>query len=319
MTIKYLSDEYYPLKGTWNVCGSLQNDGKMIQSAIDLGAGTYNIGMTPVCHLFGPDGWLTNYPMIPVEGALTVSGRKPGVWTEGDLPMMLCFWPKPFAVDSEGKRFLSEDNLASFDARKGGPNPSIIVTQAQLEEIAEKGIDVDDTSRYLLVNMEFLGGKIPIPRGTILPNAIQVMEDGVKAGYISKGDTIEELAVELCLDPATLKAELDKYNAACKTGEDELGKSAENLVSMENGPYYAVHAGMYCYGTCAGLDIDEEFHVLKADGKTPIGGLYAVGADGQGVIYSEKKAYVTYGGADNGGGLMSGYVCGKQAVDDLYQ
>ncbi len=172
---------------------------------------------------------------------------------------------------------------------------------------------------FLLVNMEFLGSKIPIPRGTVLPNAIQVMEDGVKAGYISKGNTIEELAVDLGLDPATLRAELDKYNAACATGEDELGKSAENLVAMESGPYYAIHAGMYCYGTCAGLDIDEGFHVLQADGKTPIGGLYAVGADGQGVIYSEKKAYVTYGGADNSWGLMSGYVAGEQAVADLYQ
>lgn len=318
MTTEYLSDEYYPLKGTWNVCGSLQNDGKMIQSAINIGAGTYNIGMTPVCHLFGSDGWLTNYPMIPVEGALTISGRKPAFWTEGDLPMMLCFWPKTFAVDSQGKRFISEDGLASFDAWKGGPNPSVIVTKAQVEEIAKNGIDVDDTSAFLQVNMEFLASKIPIPRGTVLPNAIQVMEDGVKAGFISKGDTIEELAVALGLDPETLKSELDKYNEACKTGVDEFGKAAENMVAMESGPYYAIHAGMYCYGTCAGLDIDEGFHVLKADGQTPIGGLYAVGADGQGVVYSEKKAYVTYGGADNGWGLMSGYVCGEQVVKDLY-
>lgn len=318
MSVKYLSNEFYPLSGTWNLCGSAQNDGKMIQSAIDIGAGTYNIGMTPVCHLFGPDGWLTDYPNVPVEGAVTFLGNKPGVWSEGDLPMMLCFWPKTFAINSQGQRFLPEDNLASFDAWKGGSDISVIVTESQIKEIAEKGIDVDDTSIHLMINMDLLNNKVPIPRGTVLSNAIQVMEDGVKAGFISKADTIEELAQKLGLDPATVRAELDTYNAACAAGVDEkLGKSAENLVAMEEGPYYAIHAGMYSYGTCAGLDIDEGFHVLQADGQTPIGGLYAVGADGEGVLYSEQKAYVTYGGADNGWALMSGYVCGKQVVEDL--
>ena len=42
-----------------------------------------------------------------------------------------------------------------------------------------------------------------------------------------------------------------------------------------------------------------------------------MGADGQGVIYSEKKAYVTYGGADNGWAIMSGYVCGEKVVEEL--
>lgn len=318
MTTEYLSDELYPLKGRWNICGSLQNDGKMIQSAINIGAGTYNIGMTPVCHLFGTDGWLTNYPNVAVEGRKTVRGNLPAVWSEGDLPMMLCFWPKTFAVNSNGERFLAEDKLASFDAWKGGPDVSVIVTESQIKEIAENGIDVDDTSMFLLINMEVLNHRIPIPRGTALPNALQVMEDGVKVGFISKADTIEELAEDLGVDPTTLSNELKKYNEACANGVDELtGKDPENLVAMEEGPYYAIHAGMYAYGTCAGLDINERFQVLQADGTTPIGGLYAVGADGQGVIYSEKKAYVTYGGADNGWGIMSGYVAGKTVVEDL--
>ena len=143
------------------------------------------------------------------------------------------------------------------------------------------------------------------------------MEDGVKAGFISKADTIEELAVELGLDPDTLKAEMDKYNEACATGVDPLGKPAEFLESMEEGPYYAIHAGMHCYGTCAGLDINENFQVLQADGETAIGGLYAVGADGRGVVYSPEKAYVTYGGADNGWALMSGYVAGGKVAEYL--
>lgn len=317
MSNTYLGDEYYPLKGKWNICGSWQNDGKMIQAAIDIGAGTFNIGMTPVCHLFGPDGFLNNYPNVAVPGAFTTKTNLPALWSEGDLPTMLCFWEKVFAVNSKGVRYLPENALATFDAWKGGPNVSVIVTEKQILDIAENGIDIDDTVQHIKSNFDNLLFKVPIPRGTKLPNAIQVMEDGVKAGFISKGDTIEELAVALGLDPATLKAEMDKYNEGCKTGVDALGKPVEFLESMEEGPYYAIHAGMHCYGTCAGLDINENFQVLQADGETIIGGLYCVGADGQGVVYSPEKAYVTYGGADNGWALMSGYVAGAKVVEHL--
>ncbi|MBR2570910.1 MAG: FAD-dependent oxidoreductase [Clostridia bacterium] len=289
MSTKYLGDEYYPLKGKWNVCGSWQNDGKMIQAAIDIGAGTFNIGMTPVCHLFGPDGFLNSYPNVPVPGQFTTKTNLPAVWSEGDLPTMLCFWEKVFGVNSKGVRYLPENALATFDAWKGGPDISVIVTEKQILDIAANGIDVDDTVQHIKSNFDNLLFKVPIPRGTILPNALQVMEDGVKAGFISKGDTIEELAEELGLDPATLRAELDKYNEGCRTGEDALGKPAEFLEAMEEGPYYAIHAGMHCYGTCGGLDINEQFQVLQADGETVIGGLYAVGADGEGVIYSPER------------------------------
>ncbi|NCC69046.1 MAG: FAD-dependent oxidoreductase, partial [Clostridia bacterium] len=51
MTTKYLSDEYYPLKGVWKMYGSYGNDGKMIESAIQNGAATYNIGMPPEVHM----------------------------------------------------------------------------------------------------------------------------------------------------------------------------------------------------------------------------------------------------------------------------
>ena len=50
--------------------------------------------------------------------------------------------------------------------------------------------------------------------------------------------------------------------------------------------------------------------MLKADNETPIEGLYAVGTDSMGVLLTEKDEYVSYGGAANGWGLTSGYLCG---------
>ena len=55
--------------------------------------------------------------------------------------------------------------------------------------------------------------------------------------------------------------------------------------------------------------------MLKADGETPIGGLWACGCDASGVLYSEKKPYVTYGGAAIGFAYTSGRLSGGYAVD----
>ena len=70
----------------------------------------------------------------------------------------------------------------------------------------------------------------------------------------------------------------------------------------------------YSYNTVAGLDINKDFQVLNADGEV-IDGLYAVGNDSAGVLFSEKKPYVTYGGANNGWALTSGYVAGAIVAD----
>ena len=57
------------------------------------------------------------------------------------------------------------------------------------------------------------------------------------------------------------------------------------------------------------LDIDEQFRVLKTDGQ-PLDGLYAVGTDCLGVLFTEKKEYVTCSGADQGWAFASGYLAG---------
>ena len=85
MTEKYLSDEYFPLKGEWKIYGSYRNDGKMIQSAIDNGAATYNIGMPPEVHMSGTTDFINaldyGFEIHTVEGALDFNtGREP-IWT----------------------------------------------------------------------------------------------------------------------------------------------------------------------------------------------------------------------------------------------
>lgn len=59
--------------------------------------------------------------------------------------------------------------------------------------------------------------------------------------------------------------------------------------------------------------------VLAADGETVIGNLYAVGNDSCGVLYTDKKPYVTYGGAALGWAYTSGRLAGGYAVQNAAQ
>ena len=59
----------------------------------------------------------------------------------------------------------------------------------------------------------------------------------------------------------------------------------------------------------------------ETDGRLPppsrssAGGLWACGCDASGVMYSEKRPYVTYGGAAIGFAYTSGRLAGGYAVD----
>jgi fumarate reductase flavoprotein subunit len=59
---------------------------------------------------------------------------------------------------------------------------------------------------------------------------------------------------------------------------------------------------------------ETSFRVLKDDHVTAIGGLYAAGTDCLGVLLTEKKAYVTYGGLAQGWVFTSGRLAGEKAA-----
>ncbi len=114
----------------------------------------------------------------------------------------------------------------------------------------------------------------------------------------------------------TFTASMNDYEAYCTNGADEqYGKDASRLLPLGDGPYYAMKGYSSTFSTVGGLDIDENCNVLQADGETPIGGLYAVGNESGGVLYTNKKPYVTYGGAALGWAFTSGRLTGITAVE----
>lgn len=311
MTKKYLSNDYFPLKGAWKIYGTYGNDGKMIQAAIDDGAATYNIGMPVEVHLSGTTGFLPaheyGYPIHTIEGTLDFNTGRERRWTVADLPLIMGVSADSLAVAPNGKRFTSETGIAMLDPWIAGPNYFSIWSAEQINGIVAEGLKTD----VIGPAVGFLGHRGSIPSGIALPEAFEVMGHAIDRGYVYKANTVEELAGMIGVDAAALSDTVSKYNGYCESGVDaEFGKPADLLTRIGEGPYYAIAMASYSYNTCAGLNINEKMQVLDTNGNV-MDGLFCVGSDSAGVLFSEKKPYVTFGGANNGWVLTSAYVGGE--------
>jgi fumarate reductase flavoprotein subunit len=310
----YLSNNYYPLKGSWRQFGMKQNNGLMLQAAIDDGAGTFNISVPPMVHVGGSDGFLSGYPSNKIEGAVSRATGRQAVWSIADIPLNMAVATNTLAVDSNSKRFTNENALSMFNPWISGPHFYSIWGNDQIKALIEKGFFEEPYG----VSTTYLGYGSSIPAGVPMPETEEILEAAIKAGYVFKADTLEELADKMGLDGSVLGQTVDQYNTYCTKGKDEdFNKDSKYLAPVEGAPYYGIVGSSYCYSTCGGLDINKNFQVLLADGKTPIDGLYSVGTDSMGVLFSEAKAYVTYGGAAQGWAFTSGRLAGKEAAKTI--
>jgi len=119
-------------------------------------------------------------------------------------------------------------------------------------------------------------------------------------GYLVSGDTIEQLAQRLNIDPANLRVTVDKMNGYARAGrDDEFGRGSTayqnhngdaaagyanpNLGPIATAPFYALRLYPSDIGTSAGLVTDDAARVLDAANR-PIARLYACGNDMQSIM-----------------------------------
>lgn len=310
METEYLAQNpYYPdLGGEWNLIGMAQNDGKMIRSAIALGAGTYNIDMVPMVH-FGTSGVVIHdYPYHEeADAALDQWYGWPRGWSLNNVPDAMVLTNMIPWVNTHGERFVMEG--AMFSWWLSGPSYWAIWSEDLIDSVAEKGFPAA-VFTYASTAQGVTPGEMPIPE------IREITETLLDMGVMVKADTLEELAAQMDVPADTFTASMNDYEAYCANGADEqYGKDASRLLPLGDGPYYAMKGYSSTFSTVGGLDIDENCNVLQADGETPIGGLYAVGNESGGVLYTNKKPYVTYGGAALGWAFTSGRLTGITAVE----
>lgn len=288
--------------------GLSQNIGEGLQMAWEAGAKVpVNLG-----------GQMLHQTLTPATSKL----KKEFSPFEASYPVMTSYLPQFLNVGPSGARFRNEEatmeavaaaNTSAFQ----GPFHYVIISQDQitkLEEAGMKGLGVENlpgmppefyfdfTEQFTLENP--------------WKNATHVFDQMVENGNGFKGDTIEELAEVAGMDVRYFTESFESYQKAIKDGEDlDFGKAAQYLVPMEEGPYYAVRAEINNLGSVGGLVVNNKFQVLD-ENNLPLKGLYAVGLEAEGVLFSD-----TYVGNGIGVGFSftSGRLGGMEAAKELVQ
>ena len=92
-----------------------------------------------------------------------------------------------------------------------------------------------------------------------------------------QGDTIEELAEKIDIDPATLADTLNTWNTYVANQEDpDFGRTTGMEADLSQAPYYAIKIAPGIHHTMGGVKIDTSAEVISKEG-TPIPGLFAAG------------------------------------------
>ena len=151
-------------------------------------------------------------------------------------------------LNKEGKRFVNE-----YERRD-------VVSAAVLEQT--------DAQMYVVVD-----GKTYENDDAPTDFSASIAEE-IKAGRCVRGDTIEELAKNMNMDPEVVKASIDAYNAGVEAGKDEFGKTVMNKI--DTAPFYGNLRTPTVHHTMGCIRINTEAQVLNAD-REPIPGLYAAG------------------------------------------
>lgn len=150
-------------------------------------------------------------------------------------------------VNKEGERFVKEDGTRYE------------MSMAELEQT--------DSQMWLIVDSSQIAGD---------ETRTAQIESLIADGHTVVGETLEDLAAQIGVDPEVLQATVDKYNAGMENGEDEFGKATDPNATISVGPFYASLRTPTVHHTMGGVTINSDAQVLDTDGNV-IPGFYAAG------------------------------------------
>ena len=182
--------------------------------------------------------------------------------------------PGCIMVNQKGERYLNE--AASYH----------IVGQQMARREREHG---DGSPSWMVFDNRY---RHLYPMGPLLPLVPDWLQSGPVKSILKKGSTIAELARAIGADPATLEAQVERFNRDAAKGEDpdfHRGEAAYDkmygdyrnqpnpcLRPLTEGPFYAMPIYPGDIGTNGGIRTNARAQVVDESGQ-PIPGLYAVG------------------------------------------
>lgn len=153
-------------------------------------------------------------------------------------------------VNKDGDRFVDEG------ARRD------VMTKALLEQ--------EDAYMWVILDHK----NYPTPE--TVNNFNETIGELMEQGRAFKGDTLEELAEKIDVDPAKLTKAVEEFNKAVETGgPDAFGRTLFDK-KIDTAPFYAGPRMPTVHHTMGGIEINTDAQVLDKDGNV-IPGLYAAG------------------------------------------
>lgn len=255
--------------------------------------------------------------MYTPEGGNTGDGILMGAWAGAALqrtmaaPMIHQFCPDSFenfldsfimswmAVNVNGDRYASEMNFEPYvtNARMAQPGN---VSWSIFDSDWKEHFKVQWPTKYdYWINQIEEGDQL---------------NKGLESGYLTKCDTIEEVAEVIGCPVDRLTATVEKYNAACDAGVDtQFHTPAQFMAPVKTAPFYVVPVAATLLIIPFGLHVDRNSQVLTEE-DAPIEGLYAVG-NMQGDFYAYDYP-VHYPGLSHSRSLTYGYFIGEALATD---
>lgn len=157
-------------------------------------------------------------------------------------------------VNKEGNRFTAEDG--------------------RRDDISKAVLEQTDGIFYAI---ESYDGNGDATLEKLVTNNGVTYADEIEQGNMFIGETIEELAEAIGVDPENLKNAIESYNKNVDEGatEDEFGRKTFTN-KLENGPFIAVPRKPSVHHTMGGIEVNTDMEVINTNGEV-ISGLFAAG------------------------------------------
>ncbi|MCH4009983.1 flavocytochrome c [Companilactobacillus sp.] len=146
-------------------------------------------------------------------------------------------------VNKAGKRFVNE-----LDTRKN--------VTAAIDDLNEHGA-------YLILDQG-------------IRDRVKAIEFYDHVGLVTTGQTLEELAKEIDIDPVTLEETVATWNSAVKNGDKEFNRTTGMDRDISQGPFFSIHIAPAVHYTMGGVAINDKTQVLDEKNNV-IEGLFAAG------------------------------------------
>jgi fumarate reductase flavoprotein subunit len=213
-------------------------------------------------------------------------------------------------VNIHGERFCDE-SIAFNDTYVGNANAGQTqrITYSVFDSAIKQHLIEKGTDKAMIMDS---------PPGSKVPGLERELDAAIQRSSteIFVGDTIQELAGKMGINPETLQATVDEYNRYCEQGHDELfAKDPKYLRPIKVPKFYAIRARTLFLGTLGGIKINHRMEVLnKKDLVIP--GLYAAGYDAGG-MYGDGYSIGDSSGLSSAFAVNSGRIAGENALKYL--